>query len=97
LEIPSLARGSYSVTIIGGWGSALATPMHISQDQSIEVPMISYLDMAILTGVPLVFALLLLFIGRPRILLAMRHPSRFRELLHNNTQRGASLKSTDGL
>ncbi|NTU55709.1 MAG: hypothetical protein HGA79_05620 [Anaerolineales bacterium] len=97
LEIPSLARGSYSVTIIGGWGSALATPMHLSQDQSIELPMISYLDMAVLTGVPLLFALLLLFIGRPRILLAIRHPSRFRELLHNNTQRSASLKSTDGL
>jgi hypothetical protein len=58
--------------------------MHLSQDQSIEVPMISYLDMAVLMGVPLLFALLLLFIGRPKILHAVRHPSRFRELLHSN-------------
>lgn len=70
LEISSLARGSYSVTVIGGWGSALTTPMHLSKDQSIEVPVISYLDFAILIGVPLLFALLLLFIGRPQLLLA---------------------------
>lgn len=84
LEIPSLARGSYSATIIGGWGSALPTPMHLSQDQNIEVPMISYLDMSVLIGIPLLIALILLFIGRPNLLLAMRHPSRFRELLYNN-------------
>lgn len=89
LEIPSLARGSYSVIIIGGWGSALATPMHLSQDQSIEVPMISYLDMAVLIGVPLLFALILLFIGRPQLLLAVRHPRRFRELLYNTPHREA--------
>ena len=90
LEIPSLARGSYSATIIGGWGTALPTPMHLSQDQSVEVPMISYLDMTVLIGIPLLFALLLLIIGRPKILLAVRHPSRFKELLYNNTHRDAS-------
>lgn len=71
LEISSLARGSYSATVIGGWGSALATPMHLSKDQDIEVPVISYLDYAILIGIPLLFALLLLVIGRPKILRAV--------------------------
>lgn len=72
IEIPSLARGSYSAIIIGGWGSALATPVHLSKDQTIDIPLISYLDMAVLIGVPLLFALLLLFIGRPNILHAIR-------------------------
>ena len=93
IEIPSLARGSYSAIIIGGWGSALATPIHLSKDLAIDIPLISYLDMAVIIGVPLLFALILLFIGRPKIFHAIRHPSQFRDLLSNHIQKDVSSKT----
>lgn len=93
IVIPSLARGSYSARIIGIGGSAPPTPVHLSRDQSIELRMLSYLDMAVIVGVPLVIALTFFFIGRPRWLKVLRHPSKFRELVYQNTRRDASLES----
>jgi hypothetical protein len=82
LEIPSLARGSYSATVISRGGSAPPTPIHLSRDQDVELLVLSFLDMGIIIGVPFTLALVLLFIGRPRLFRALRHPSRFRELAY---------------
>ncbi len=79
IEIPSLARGSYSATVISRGGSAPPTPIHLSRDQDVELLVLSFLDMGIIFGVPLTLALVLFFIGRPRLFRALRHPSRFRE------------------
>ncbi|RPJ24710.1 MAG: Ig-like domain repeat protein [Chloroflexi bacterium] len=90
VTIPSLARGSYSARIIGAGGSAPPTPVHLSRDQGVELLMLSYLDMAVIVGIPLLIALLFFFIGRPRWLRVLRHPSKFRELVYQNTQRDVS-------
>ncbi len=90
ITIPSLARGSYSARIIGTGGSAPATPIHLSRDQSIELLMLSYLDMALIAGTPLLTALAFFFIGRPLWLRVLRHPSKYRELVYRNTQRDIS-------
>jgi hypothetical protein len=82
IEIPSLARGSYSATVISRGGSAPPTPIHLSRDQDVELLVLSFLDMGIIFGVPLTLALVLFFIGRPRLFRALRHPSRFRELAY---------------
>lgn len=91
--IPSLARGSYSATIIGAGGSAPPTPVHVSRDQDVELLMLSYLDMSVILGVPLLIALVLFFVGRPYWLRVMRHPSRYKELVYQNSKRDASARS----
>lgn len=90
LVVPSLARGSYSARIIGFGGSAPPTPVHLSRDQSVELLMLSYLDMAVIIGVPLLIALLFFFIGRPLWLRVLRHPSRYRELVYQSKRQDAS-------
>lgn len=83
--ISSLARGSYSARIIGSGGSAPSTPIHLSRDQGVELLMISYLDMALIVGIPLLIVLAFFFIGRPVWLQVLRHPSKYRELVYQNT------------
>jgi len=87
IEIPSLARGSYSATVISRGGSAPPTPIHLSRDQDVELLVLSFLDMGIIFGVPLTLALTLFFIGRPRVIRGLLHPSRFRELVYQNTRK----------
>lgn len=86
--VPSLARGSYSARIIGIGGSAPPTPVHLSRDQSVELLMLSYLDMAVIVGIPLLIALVFFFIGRPRWLQVLRHPSKYRELVYEHSEHG---------
>jgi len=93
IVIPSLARGSYSAKIIGGGGSTPPTPVHLSRDQDVELLMLSYLDMAVITGIPLLIALVFFFIGRPHWLRVLRHPSKYKELVYQNARRDVSLKS----
>jgi hypothetical protein len=93
LVIPSLARGSYTARIIGAGGSAPPTPVHLSRDQSIELLMLSYLDFALIIGVPLLISLTFFFIGRPYWLQVIRHPSKYRELVYRNSSRDLSVKS----
>ncbi len=93
IVIPSLARGSYNAKIIGIGGSAPPTPIHLSRDQNVELLMLSYFDMAVIIGIPLSIALAFFFIGRPRWFQVLRHPSKYRELVYQNTQRDVSLKS----
>ncbi len=90
--VSALARGSYSARIIGAGGSAPPTPVHLSRDQSIELLMLSYLDISLIIGIPLVIALAFFFIGRPYWARIIRHPSKYRELVYQNRSRDLSLK-----
>jgi hypothetical protein len=92
ITIPSLARGSYSAKIIGAGGSAPPTPMHLSRDQDAELLMLSYLDIALIVGIPLAIALAFFFIGRPYWLRIVRQPSRYKELVYQNRSPDVSLK-----
>jgi hypothetical protein len=93
ITIPSLARGSYSARITGAGGSAPPTPIHLSRDQDVELLMLSYLDIALIIGIPLSIALAFFFIGRPYWLRVMRHPSKYKELVYQNNSRDISLRS----
>jgi hypothetical protein len=88
--IPALARGSYSARIIGAVGSAPPTPIYLSRDQNAELLMLSALDIALIFGIPLLLALTFFFIGRPHWLRAVRHPSKFRELVFQNSRADVS-------
>ena len=92
IMIPSLARGSYSAKITGAGGSAPPTPIHLSRDQDVQLLMLSYLDIALIIGIPLSIALAFFFIGRPYWLRVVRHPSKYKELVYQNTSRDISLK-----
>ncbi len=82
LTVPALARGSYTVKVLSNGGSSPPTPMYVSKDQEVELLVLSYFDMAVIFGLPLAFALLLLFKGRPHLYRVIRHPSRLRELVY---------------
>jgi hypothetical protein len=92
IMIPSLARGSYSAKITGAGGSAPPTPIHLSRDQDVQLLMLSYLDIALIIGIPLSIALAFFFIGRPYWLRVVRHPSKYKELVYQNNSRDISLK-----
>ena len=93
IVVSSLARGSYSAKIIGAGGSAPPTPVYLSRDQNVELLMLSYLDIALILGIPFSIALAFFFIGRPYWLRVMRNPSKYKELVYQNTSRDISLKS----
>jgi hypothetical protein len=84
VTIPSLARGSYSAKITGVGGSAPPTPIYLSRDQDVELLMLSYLDIALIIGIPLSIALAFFFIGRPYWMRVVRHPSKYKELIYQN-------------
>ncbi len=90
VTVPSLARGSYTAKIFGARGSAPSTPLHLSRDQDVQLLMLSRLDMGLMGGIPLLIAIVFFFIGRPIWLRVLRHPSRYRDLVYQNTQRDAS-------
>ena len=90
--VSGLARGSYSARIIGAGGSAPPTPVHLSRDQDVELLMLSYLDIGLIVGIPLIIALAFFFIGRPYWMRIIRHPSKYRELIYQNRSRDLSLR-----
>jgi hypothetical protein len=92
LLVPGLARGSYRARIIGAGGSAPPTPVHLSRDQNVQLRMLSYLDIGLIIGVPLLIALSLFFIGRPYWLRVIRHPSKYRDLVYRNSSRESPVK-----
>ena len=92
ITVPALARGSYTVKVISLGGSAPPTPLYVSKDQNAELLVLSYLDMAVIFGLPLVFALLLLFKGRPHLYQVVRHPSQLRELVYHSRRDNISLE-----
>jgi hypothetical protein len=72
VSIPSLARGSYRVQVSGVSGLSSITPIALSQDQDVSLMIPTALDIALALGVGLLFALALLIIGRPWLLLGRR-------------------------
>jgi hypothetical protein len=66
-EIHSLARGNYSVQLVGAFGLGSRTPVALSRNQSVAVKEISFLDLAVLGVVGIVLTLGLLLYGRPQI------------------------------
>jgi hypothetical protein len=90
--VSGLARGSYSAKITGAGGSAPPTPVHLSRDQNVELLMLSYLDISLIVGIPLLIALVFFFIGRPYWMRIIRHPSKYRELVYENRSRDLSLR-----
>ena len=93
IVISALARGSYSARIIGTGGSAPPTPIYLSRDQDAELLMLSYLDIALIIGIPLAIALAFFFIGRPYWLRIVRHPSKYKELVYGNSSGDISIES----
>lgn len=81
VNVPALARGGYNVRVIGAGGSAPIIPVYLSRDQSVQLIVISYLDMAVIFGIPIIAALALLFIGRPRLFLVLRNSSQPKAVL----------------
>ena len=92
IMIPALARGSYSARIIGIGGSAPPTPIYLSRDQDAELLMLSYLDIALIVGIPFAIALAFFFIGRPYWLRIVRHPSKYKELAYRNSSGDISIE-----
>jgi hypothetical protein len=74
LEVPSLARGLYNAKVIGATGSSPLTPLFLSRDQNVELLVISHRDMEILFGIPVLIALILLLVGRTRLLYVLWWP-----------------------
>ncbi len=64
----SLPRGSYSVSVAGVQGLSPSAPIALSRDQSVELSVISYLDMAVVALVGAMIFFGLLFLGRPQLL-----------------------------
>jgi len=62
-----LARGIYHVTVTGVRGFAPPTPIALSRDQDVELLVLSYFDIGIMLSLGLLFAIGLLFFGRPKI------------------------------
>ena len=67
VAIHSLARGNYSVVLVGGYGLTSRTPIALSRNQSVSVKNISYLDLAVVFMFGMVLTLGLLLYGRPQI------------------------------
>lgn len=92
--IPSLARGTYTAKVLGSFGSAPPTPLHLSRDQSVELIVLSYKDTALIFGVPGLIALAMLFIGRPHFLTGILYaPRRLKTYAYNTVRRRNSLEA----
>lgn len=72
VTVDMLVRGLYRARVEGAPGIALSTPVALSRDQELTLWVISYLDMTVVLFLGASLALGLLFIGRPRLLDALR-------------------------
>lgn len=72
LLLESLPRGEYLVTV-EGWGIPMTRPLDLSRDQDVKLEVVSYLDVFVVLLVITAGILGLLFIGRPRLLSALRY------------------------
>jgi transposase-like protein len=80
LEIRSLARGLYHVTVTGAKGIAPPTPLALSRDQDMQLLVLSNVDLSVMFAVAASLALGLLFFGRPHLLtFLVRLPFLFRK------------------
>lgn len=70
-EIHSLARGIYSIQVIGVKGMGNSTPVALSKNQEITMKILTYLDLAIVGSLGTLLALGLLLYGRRRAMLSL--------------------------
>jgi len=66
-EIHSLARGDYSIQLVGAAGLSSKTPVALSRNQNLSVKEISFLDLVVLLVIGTVLTLGLLLYGRPQM------------------------------
>ncbi|HEX5478715.1 MAG TPA: hypothetical protein VFY79_03245 [Dehalococcoidia bacterium] len=76
LRLDSLPRGQYSVKI-HGWGISGASPIALSQDQDVQLRVVSYLDVVFVLFALSAVAVGLLVYGRRRTLLRNRRLRQF--------------------
>ncbi len=69
VTVGSLPRGIYHASVTGAGGIEPRIPMDLSRDQDFELLVLSRLDLAILFGIPVLVALILLMVGRIRPLI----------------------------
>jgi hypothetical protein len=69
VTISSLARGNYHVQITGISGISSYTPIALSQDQEVDLMLPTQLDIIVAFATGILFALGILFIGRPWLFL----------------------------
>lgn len=74
-RLESLARGSYTVTISGAYGIRAPMPVSLSQNQDLQVAIISYFDIFIVTVILLTIVLITLAVGRPALFSGLRGAS----------------------
>ncbi len=68
VKIESLARGSYYFEVLGTNGLSNKIPVALSRNQEVNTKIITYVDITIVGLLGVVFALSLLFYGRPSLL-----------------------------
>jgi hypothetical protein len=78
LEIHSLARGIYRVSLLGVKGLGTSTPVALSRNQVVNFKIVTVLDLAVIGMMGLLVAIGLILYGRPRllnVLLGRKHKS----------------------
>jgi hypothetical protein len=74
VTLPSLARGEYRVSVEAP-GISFERPLSLSREQTVELEVLSYLDLGLSFGVLISVALGLLLVGRPHLARAPRRLS----------------------
>ena len=70
--INSLARGSYQIQVAGASGVVSLTPVALSQDQAVNLLVPSALDILLVLLIGIIFAVGVVIIGRPWLVLGRR-------------------------
>ena len=65
VEVHSLARGIYTIDLVGTNGVSSKTPVALSRNQVVNSKVITYLDLSVVGAIGLLFALGLILFGRP--------------------------------
>jgi len=88
ITLGPLARGLYKLQVMGVGGMVPQTPVALSQDQEVELKVLTTLDISLGIAAGMLVALGLLFLGRPQLLkapqnlaAAIRSPGRRRRAL----------------
>jgi hypothetical protein len=71
VDVAALARGPYKANVLGAPGMAPQTPVVLSQNAQVDLPVLSVLDIALMALIGLCFMVGLLFFGRPYLLRLM--------------------------
>jgi hypothetical protein len=72
VTIPALPRGEYDVTVEGG-GIPISRPLSLSKNSTLQIEVLSYLDIGVVAGLLLLFVIGLPLIRRPHLI---RRPFR---------------------